>query len=583
MLHDGLGVLALREARACQEAAKAAVLDDHLPAAQLADLLGLLLGHLEAGVLEGFLRLLHVLVEAGIEIGKHLLPGKLALLYLVELLLHMRGKGHINDILEALLHKPGDHLAQGRGPQALFLFDDIVAILDGGDDAGVGGRPSHALFLHGAHQRCLGIARRGLGKVLLRLHAGEVEPLSLGKIRKRRLHLLLLVVLALLIECSKAGELEALMVGAELIHAAGRFNGHIVIESAGHLRSGEAIPDKLIEPELILVEVCPHPLGIQRYIAGTNGLMGILGSGLGLIAMGLSIVILLAPPAEDIVLGRSQGFLRDALRVGTHIGDETHSANAGNLHAFIELLRQGHGALGRHTQLPGCLLLEGGGDKGRGRAALFLGALDALYRKGLSLHRSNDAVYLILIVEIPLLGIAVKACGESAGLFLPRQVDVDGPVLLGLEGADFLLAIHHQPGGHRLHPSGRKAAAHLLPQQWGELVAHNTVEDPARLLGVHQILIDGAGVLNGAGHHAAGDLIEGHPVHLVVGNAQKRLEMPGDGLALAIRVGCQIYLIALFRGCFQISNDVFLALDGLIDRREVVLQVHAHGALGQIP
>src|SRR5699024_7935231 len=103
MLHDGLGVLALREARACQEAAKAAVLDDHLPAAQLADLLGLLLGHLEAGVLEGFLRLLHVLVEAGIEIGKHLLPGKLALLYLVELLLHMRGKGHINDILEALL------------------------------------------------------------------------------------------------------------------------------------------------------------------------------------------------------------------------------------------------------------------------------------------------------------------------------------------------------------------------------------------------------------------------------------------------------------------------------------------------
>ena len=59
--------------------------------------------------------------------------------------------------------------------------------------------------------------------------------------------------------------------------------------------------------------------------------------------------------------------------------------------------------------------------------------------------------------------------------------------------------------------------------------------------------------------------------------------MPGNGLALAIRVGCQIYLIALFRGCFQISNDVFLALDGLIDRREVVLQVHAHGALGQIP
>ena len=115
-----------------------------------------------------------------------------------------------------------------------------------------------------------------------------------------------------------------------------------------------------------------------------------------------------------------------------------------------------------------------------------------------------------------------------------------------MKRTDFFLPLGHHAHGDRLDTPGRQTAAHLLPQQWGELVAHNTVEDPPRLLGVHQILVDGAGVLNGTGHHATGNLIECNPVHLAVGNAQERLEMPGDGLALTIRVGCQIYLIALF-------------------------------------
>ncbi|CAN3961828.1 hypothetical protein HEAFMP_HEAFMP_06705, partial [Dysosmobacter welbionis] len=36
-------------------------------------------------------------------------------------------------------------------------------------------------------------------------------------------------------------------------------------------------------------------------------------------------------------------------------------------------------------------------------------------------------------------------------------------------------------------------------------------------------------------------------------------------------------------GLLQVGDDVLLALDGLVDRLKVVLQVHAQGALGQVP
>ena len=152
-----------------------------------------------------------------------------------------------------------------------------------------------------------------------------------------------------------------------------------------------------------------------------------------------------------------------------------------------------------------------------------------------------------------------------------------------MEGADLVFPIHHQTGGNRLNASGGEAPAHFLPKQGRKLVAHNAVKDPPCLLGIHQIMVDGPGLLNGLGHHPAGNFIERNAVDLVVGNVQQCLQMPGDGLSLSIRVGCEIYLIALFGEGFQIANNVLFALYGLVDRREIMLKIHAHGALGQIP
>ena len=59
--------------------------------------------------------------------------------------------------------------------------------------------------------------------------------------------------------------------------------------------------------------------------------------------------------------------------------------------------------------------------------------------------------------------------------------------------------------------------------------------------------------------------------------------MPGDGLPLPVRVGCQKHGVRRLGGFFQILDDIFLALDGLVNRLKILLRVHAQLALGQIP
>ena len=165
----------------------------------------------------------------------------------------------------------------------------------------------------------------------------------------------------------------------------------------------------------------------------------------------------------------------------------------------------------------------------------------------------------------------------------PLQVGLDRPVLPGDKGPNFLLPLHHKPGGHRLHPSGGQPLPDFLPQQRGELVAHNPVQDAPGLLGVHQVLVDGPGGGDGLVDHILGDFVEGHPVGLVVGDAQQLLQMPGDGLPLPVRVGGQIDLARPLGRFLQVADDILLTLDGLVVWDKAPLDIHAQLALGQVP
>ena len=312
--------------------------------------------------------------------------------------------------------------------------------------------------------------------------------------------------------------------------------------------------------------------------------MGVLGAGLGLELAGLAGVIVLAVAALDKAPGGGGGLVGQAQGVGTHIGDQTHGALPGDVNALVELLGDGHGAAGGHVQLAAGLLLEGGGGEGRSRVAGLVGPLHRGDGKGGTLNCVAHRGDFLLAAQVHLLLFSVELGGEGARVGADSvQPGGQSPVLFGGEGANLLLPLGHQAGGHRLDPSGGQAPANLLPQQRGELVAHDAVQHPARLLGVHQVHVQLPGMGDGLIDHLLGDLVEGDPVGLVVGQAEQLLQMPGNGFALPVRVGGQIDGFALLGRLLQIADDVLFALDGLVVGQEALLHIHADLALGQVP
>ena len=58
--------------------------------------------------------------------------------------------------------------------------------------------------------------------------------------------------------------------------------------------------------------------------------------------------------------------------------------------------------------------------------------------------------------------------------------------------------------------------------------------------------------------------------------------MPGDGFAFTVGVGGKINIFAVFRRFFQVADNIFFSLDGLIIRLKIVFNVYADLAFRQI-
>ena len=59
-------------------------------------------------------------------------------------------------------------------------------------------------------------------------------------------------------------------------------------------------------------------------------------------------------------------------------------------------------------------------------------------------------------------------------------------------------------------------------------------------------------------------------------------DMPGDGLALPIRVRREVDVLPPLGGLLEPRDDFGFPLDDLVLRGEIVLDIHTEGALGQI-
>ena len=416
---------------------------------------------------------------------------------------------------------------------------------------------------------------------LLNIHGvGLVAHLQ---VRQRCAHSLGLLVLTFLVNGDKAGELHGLVRAAEHMTGALGINGNGIVNGVCHLGCQETAPDQLVQPVLILVQAALNPLGIQFHMGGTDGFVGILGTGLGLEYMELTIIIVFTVAVTDEVGSCCHSLIGKTQRVGTHIGDQTQSALACHIHAFIKLLGNGHGTLGGEAQLPGCLLLEGGsGERRRGRTLLLclLHIGDGKFLTGNVIH---DRLGFCFVIQFPLLILAPVTGQEGTGLTDAVQLYIQRPVFLRLEGADLVFTIHDQTGGHGLDAAGRKASSDLLPQQRRQLVTDDAVQNTSCLLGIYQIVVNISGVCNGFPNHLLGNLVEGDTVCFGVREIQEFLQMPGNSFSLPVRVSCQVDRVYLFGGGLQFFDQIFLALDRDILGGEITLQVHAHGGFGKIP
>ena len=143
-------------------------------------------------------------------------------------------------------------------------------------------------------------------------------------------------------------------------------------------------------------------------------------------------------------------------------------------------------------------LLQRGCGEGRRRIAAALLAVDGKYPQrpggaaggaGRRPQRILGLARRALVGEGELLDLraAVLEKFQRESLAAVRTLALDGPVLLGDEGSDFLLALADHAQRRALHAPRREAAAHLLPQQRGEIEADQVVERTARLLRVDQL------------------------------------------------------------------------------------------------
>src|SRR6185437_1263681 len=142
------------------------------------------------------------------------------------------------------------------------------------------------------------------------------------------------------------------------------------------------------------------------------------------------------------------------------------------------------------------------------------------------------------------------------------------------------------PEGDGLHAPRRNSFLYSSPKHRARLVADETVEHAARLLGLDLFRVDRPGVLDGALHGIFRDLVKEHALDRQRAGPALRPDLAsdvrGDRLALAIRVGGDEHFPAVLRRVLQLGDGFFLAGNRYEVGEEAVVDIDAELLLRQI-
>ena len=256
--------------------------------------------------------------------------------------------------------------------------------------------------------------------------------------------------------------------------------------------------------------------------------------------------IFLAVRNGDDVVGIFQGHAGEVDTVGTHVGDQTDRAFGADIDPLVQLLRRGHGLLGRKTEFARRLLLQSRGSE-RGRRISFLLALRDLGNLvAARLQRCFQRRRNLFTRNIELAEFFASHLHQAGLELLARRHPKTGgdcPVLLLFKGKNFLLALADQTERHRLDATGGESVADLFPEERREVETDQIIQNRTGLLGIHEIKGNVARIFNRMQDRLFGDFMELDPLDLDAGvllvEAERRQQMPGDCLTFTVGVGCE--------------------------------------------
>ena len=100
---------------------------------------------------------------------------------------------------------------------------DVFAVLQGADDAGVGGGAADAVVFEFFDEGCFGVARRRLGEVLVAEDVQQLQAVARLHWRQQAVVVVFVVVVAFfLVHAHIAGEFDGGAAGAELVFGVAR-------------------------------------------------------------------------------------------------------------------------------------------------------------------------------------------------------------------------------------------------------------------------------------------------------------------------------------------------------------------------
>ena len=196
------------------------------------------------------------------------------------------------------------------------------------------------------------------------LRVASASPRSTaGRIRSRRARLLPArqrLNHVLLIDRPVAVKHDNTATGTQhdAFRAVGNINGCLVQFGGFHLAGDGPLPDQVVEPLLIVIEIVANVVRGPADIGRADSLVCLLCIGGGRLVDTRAVWQVTIASAGRSRRAPSQSFATQPDAVGSHIGDQA-SGLCADIHPFIELLRNLHCAAGGKAKLAGGFLLKG--------------------------------------------------------------------------------------------------------------------------------------------------------------------------------------------------------------------------------